>query len=37
MHVNIGGIADGVSIEFIASNKALGAHVNLDFIAHAVL
>lgn len=36
MLVNITGKADRVSIEFIASNKSLGADVNLDFVAHAV-
>lgn len=35
MFVNISGIADGVSVDFIGSNKALGPDANLDFIAHA--
>lgn len=34
--VNISGIADGVSAEFIESNKARGPDVNLDFTAHEI-
>lgn len=34
--VNISGIADRVSVEFIESNKALGPDVNLDFTAHDI-